>query len=321
MRRDFMLIAIAMLLFYLTYPVFAAGSVLNIGYQPSTLHMAEIVADQKGWWQQDLKPFGITEIKEFQFPAGAPEMQAMLAGELDIAYVGVSPPITAISQGLDAKIVAGVNVNGSNLVFRKGFSYKGPQSLVGLSVATLPIGSIQDITLKKWLKENNVDVSKVKIVYLGPGDATTAIEAGKVDAVFLPQPAPAIIELDGKGKSVLAVGQMWPNAAANCLLVSGKLIREKPDLVKQIIKTHINATNYANDHPDEVAEIYAKKIGQNLTQVKYSIKTWDGRWITDPKIEIPSVLEFARVNYELNYAKKNLTEKDLFDTSFYDNLI
>ena len=71
---------------------------------------------------------------------------------------------------------------------------------------------------------------------------------------------------------------------------------------------------------DEVAEIYAKKIGQNLTQVKYSIKTWDGKWITDPKIEIPSVLEFARVNYELNYTKKALTQEDLFDTSFYDSL-
>ena len=99
-----------------------------------------------------------------------------------------------------------------------------------------------------------------------------------------------------------------------------KLIKENPDLVKQIIRTHINATRYSNDHPDEVAEIYAKKIGQNLTQVKYSIKTWDGKWITDPKIEIPSVLEFARVNYELNYTKKELTQEDLFDTSFYDSL-
>lgn len=313
-------IIVLLLLSLIAIPALGQDKVLNIGYQPTTLHIAEIVAAEKGWWQQDLKPFGITEVKEFQFPAGAPEMQAMLAGQLDVAYVGVSPPITAISQGLDAKIVAGVNVNGSNLVFRTGLSYSGPQSLLGLSVATLPVGSIQDTTLKKWLKENGVDVSKVKIVYLGPGDATTAIEAGKVDAVFLPQPYPAIIELDGKGKSVVAVGEMWPNAAANCLLVSGKLIRENPDLIKQIIRTHINATKYANDHPDEVAEIYAKKIRQNLTQVKYSIKTWDGKWITDPEIEIPSVLEFARVNYELNYTKKALTEGDLFDTSFYDSL-
>ena len=58
-----------------------------------------------------------------------------------------------------------------------------------LSVGTFPPSSIQDITLKKWLKENGVDVSKVKILPMGPGDVVTAITAGKVDAGL---PAPAI---------------------------------------------------------------------------------------------------------------------------------
>ncbi len=97
-----------------------------------------MVADEKGWWLADLKPFGITGIKEFQFQNGPPEMQAMLAGDLDVAYVGVAPPISAIAQGLDAKIVAGVSVNGSNLVFRSGLNYSGPQSLMGLSGRHVP---------------------------------------------------------------------------------------------------------------------------------------------------------------------------------------
>ncbi|VVB67926.1 NMT1-like family protein [uncultured archaeon] len=290
---------------------------LKIGYQPSTHHIAEMVAAERGMWQSDLSPFGIAEIKEYVFQSGPPEMQAMLAGDLDVAYVGVAPPISAIAQGLDAKIVAGVSINGSNLVFRTGLAYHGPGSLEGLSVGTFPPGSIQDIILKKWLKENGVDISKVKIIPMGPGDAITAILAGKVDAVFLPQPSPAIIELSGKGRSVLTAGEMWPNHAANCLLVSGKMIREHPDLVAQIIRTHINATNYANAHPLEAAEIYANRTQQDLKAILYSLQTWDGRLISDPKIEIPSVLEYARVNYELNYTPRQLTERDLFDTSFY----
>lgn len=161
MRRANTLIATVMLLFYLAYPVFAAGSVLNIGYQPSTHQIAEMVASEKGWWQDELKPFGITEVKEFQFPNGAPEMQSMLAGDLDAAYVGTAPPITAISQGLDAKIVAVVNINGSNLVLVPNANYSGPQSLAGLSIATFPAETIQDLVLKKWLKDNGIDASKV----------------------------------------------------------------------------------------------------------------------------------------------------------------
>jgi NitT/TauT family transport system substrate-binding protein len=291
---------------------------LRIGYQPSTHQIAEMVAYEKGWWAEDLKPFGITEIKEFQFPSGPPEMQAMVADQLDVAYVGTAPPITAIANGLDAKIVAGVNINGSNLVFKPGETFVGPQSLEGLSIGTFPPGSIQDTVLKTWLTQNGVDLSKVKIIAMGPGDAVTAIEAGKVDGVFLPHPSPAIIELDGKGKDVMASGEMWPDHACCSLVVSGKLMRDNPAMVEQIIKTHINATNWVNAHPEEAAKIYSNKTKQDLKTVEYSMKTWDGKWISDPHIQIPSTVEYAKVDYEMNYTQKQLTEKDLFDTSFYD---
>ncbi|HPE52436.1 MAG TPA: sulfonate ABC transporter substrate-binding protein, partial [Methanothrix soehngenii] len=60
----------------------AGITTLRIGYQPSTHQIAEMVASEMGWWAEDLSPFGITEIKEFEFPTGVPEMQAMVAGEL-----------------------------------------------------------------------------------------------------------------------------------------------------------------------------------------------------------------------------------------------
>lgn len=315
------MVVFLVLALYISYPVFAQDRILNIGYQPSTHQIAEMVAMEKGWWQNELKPFGITEVKEFQFPTGAPEMQAMLAGDLDVAYVGTAPPITAISQGMDAKIVAAVNVNGSNLVLRPNINYSGPESLAGLTIATYQPGTIQDIVLKKWLMDNNVDISKVNIKGMGPGDAVTAISAGKVDGVFLPHPYPTTIEDEGRGRSVIASGEMWPNHACCSLVVSGKLIRENPELVRQIVRIHNNATEYINEHPDEAAEIYAKKTGQDIDQVKKSLQTWDGKWISDPHKEIPSTLEYAAEDYELKYIEKNLTAEDLFDTSFYDGLI
>ena len=91
---------------------------LNIGYQPSTHQIAYMTAYEKGWWQEDLAPYGIKKINEYQFPTGAPEMQAMMAGDLDVAYVGAAPAITALSSGLDAKIIEPVQINGSSLVLR-----------------------------------------------------------------------------------------------------------------------------------------------------------------------------------------------------------
>ena len=150
-----------------------------------------MTAAEKGWWVEDLAPYGIKEVKDYEFPTGAPEMQAMMAGDLDVAYVGAAPVITALSQGLDAKIIAPVQIQGSNLVLRPEYEYNSPADLKGLKIATFPTGTIQDTLLREWLKQNGLDPEKdVTIIGMGPGDAITAISAKQVAAVFLPHPSP-----------------------------------------------------------------------------------------------------------------------------------
>jgi NitT/TauT family transport system substrate-binding protein len=291
---------------------------LRIGYQPSTHQMAEITAMNKGWWQQDLAPLGVQNVSDQVFPTGPPEMAAMLAGDIDIAYVGAAPFLTAVSTGLDAKIVAGVNTQGSDLVVRNDLDYKGPQSLKGTTIATFPAGSIQDTVLRNWLNKNNITPDKdVTIKAMSPGDAVIAITAGKVDGVFLPTPSPSVVVNQGKGKIVVHSGEMYADHTCCVLVVSGKLIREHPEIVRQIIKTNDKAVLYNEQNPDDAAVIYATKTGAKLEDVKASLKEWDGNWASDPSIIISPVLDYARIQYDLGYIKKPLTQADLFDLSFY----
>ena len=51
--------------------------------------------------------------------------------------------------------------------------------------------------------------------------------------------------------------------------------------------------------------------------VEDSVKTWDGKWVSDPAIQIPSTVEYAKIDQQLGYINKTLGEDDLFDTSFY----
>lgn len=294
---------------------------LRIGYQPSTHQIAEMTAMEKGWWKEDLAEFGIKKVTDYEFPSGPPEMQAMLAGDLDIAYVGATPPITAIYEGLDAKIIANAQIQGSNLVLRPEINYTGPDSIRGLKIATFPPGSIQDTVLRKWLEDNSIE--NVDIVGMGPGDAVTAISAGTVDGVFLPQPSPAIIELDGKGYMVLGSGEMWTKHTCCALVASGNLIRNYPQIVKKIIRIHIKATEYNVKNPNEAAEIYARKVGWDVEDVQYSLSVWDGYWLTDPHVGMDITLEYAKVIFDLNKPRyqKLLTKDDIFNTSFYDEVV
>jgi len=298
--------------------------VLRIGYQPSTHHVAFLVAMEKGWWQERLKKFGVNEVKEYLFQTGPPEMSAMLAGEIDVAYVGVAPPITAIEEGLKAKIEASVQTNGSDLVVRKDFNYSGPASLKGAKIATFPSGSIQDTIIRKWLNQSGLDTEKDVTIYgMGPGEAVSALKANAVDAVFLPQPSPAIIESEGFGRSVEKSGKMWGGGHICCvLLISDKLINQNPSLAEEIIKIHNDATEYVKLHIDEASEIYSRKMNVDLNIVKISFASWDGDLIADPHWATNSTLDFAKSIYELNKERytRPLNQNELFNYSLWDKI-
>src|SRR5690606_15589023 len=296
----------------------------NIGYQPSTHQIAYMTAAEKGWWQEDLAPYGIEKIKEYQFPTGAPEMQAMMSGDLDVAYVGAAPVVAALSQepGLDAKIVTPVQINGSSLVLRPEHEYESPEDLKGLTIATFPPGTIQDTLLKNWLSENGLDVeTDVRVLGMTPGDAVTAISAKRVDAVFLPHPSPTVVEREGNGRTIVQSGEMEANHYCCVLVVSGELIREHPDIVEQIVRTHIKATEYNQANVDEAAQIYSNKTTEDLETVRTSLEEWDGEWITDPALIESSAVNYSNTQYELGIIPKSLTREDIFDTSFYEKVM
>ncbi len=307
----------------------AEMTAINIGYQPSTHQLAAMVADEKGWWQEDLREFGVEEIVMKEFPSGPEEMQAMIAGDLDVAYVGTTPPIIVMYEGLDAKIVAGVQTQGSALVVRPELAgeYEGPQSLKGKKIATFPPGSIQYTLLSKWLIDNGMDPDEdVEIVAMSSGNAAFAIGTKTVDAVLLPSPTPTIIEVEGNGVIVEWSGSMWPNHACCCVVATEEMMTDHPELLKQILKTHIRATEYEIANPEEAAEIYAKVQGADVATIKRSINVSDMHWIHDPHTIIASGLEYAQVIYELdseryeNLGIEVLGEEDIFDTSFYDDI-
>jgi len=292
---------------------------LTFGYQPSTHQIAYMTAREKGWWLEDLESYGVVSIDDRLFPTGAPEMQSMLAGEIDVAYVGAAPVIAALASGLDAKIVAAVQIQGSDLVLRTDLPYESPEDLRGLKIATFPAGTIQDTLIRDWLKENGIDPENdVEIVGMGPGDAMTAISASQVDAVFLPHPAPAMIESEGTGRSVVSSGEMLQDHACCVVAVSGELIREHPDVVRQIVATHVRATDYNAENPDEAAQVFADDQDWDVELVKTSLSEWDGSWIADPNLIVNSTVDYAQVQYELGYISTPLEQDDIFDLSFYE---
>ncbi len=294
---------------------------LTFGYQPSTHQIAYLTAKDQGWWNESLSPLGVQSTSDRLFPTGAPEMSAMLAGEIDVAYVGAAPVVAAIASGLDAKIVAAAQIQGSDIVLRNDLPYEGPEDLKGLRIGTFPPGTIQDTLLREWLADNDINPdTDVTILPMGPGDAVTALSAGQVDAVFLPHPSPTEIEVQDIGRSVVQSGEMKEDHACCVVAVSGRLIRDHPDVVQQIVATHARAIQYDNENVDEAAAVFAADQDWDVQVVEKSLADWDGTWVADPAVIVNSTVEYAQVQYEQGTINKQLTQDDLFDLSFYEAL-
>lgn len=325
LSTSLIVLAMSLAMLFVALPSMAAETqtkdVINIGYQPSTHQMAFMTAYQEGYYNETLAPLGVNEVKAYSFPTGAPEIQALLSGDLDFAYVGSAPFVTGVANGLDAQIIAAVNVQGSDLVLKKDLPYSSPADLKGLKIATFPAGTIQDTILRDWLKKNGLDADRdLEIVAMGPGDATTAMIAGKVDAAFLPHPAPVSIEEAGAGRIIVHSGEMEAGHSCCVLVATGDIIRNHPDIVEQVLKTHLKATEFNAANKEVAAQHMSELTGLNSSVILTSLDEWDGQFVSDPNQITNSVTSFAAIQKDLGYIKNPVSEKDLFDTSFWEKI-
>ena len=131
---------------------------LRLGYFPNITHAPAIIGVANGFFTQEL---GSTKLTTQTFNAGGDEISALLGGSLDAGFIGSSPAINgfAKSNGEAVRVIAGSTSGGAQLVVSPDIT--SPEQLKGKIIATPQKGNTQDVALKKWLKENNLEQGQV----------------------------------------------------------------------------------------------------------------------------------------------------------------
>src|ERR1700745_2461814 len=132
----------------------SAPVTVRLGLLSNIPHASALVALKNGYFTQALGSAGT--VKATAFSSGTEETTAILAGQLDAAYVGPNPAINAWqkSGGKAIKIVSGAATGGASIVVKKGIT--SAAQLKGKSLATPSLGNTQDVALRYWLKQNGV---------------------------------------------------------------------------------------------------------------------------------------------------------------------
>jgi len=229
----------------------AAPVTLRLGFLTNITHASALVGIKEGFFTKDLGS-GVT-LKLEPFSTGTLEATALLAGQLDAAYLGPNPAIKAwqTSGGKLIRIISGAASGGAELVVKK--SITSAAQLKGQKLATPSLGNTQDVALRYWLKQHHLTTSPtgggdVPITPITPNsDAVLAFQSGQIAGGW--EPAPYDTEMVQLGGHVLVnEATLWPKGqfVTTNLAVTQAFLAAHPAAVNGLLSGQIEANNFIN---------------------------------------------------------------------------
>jgi NitT/TauT family transport system substrate-binding protein len=247
--------------------------VLRLGFLANITHEPALVGLAKGYFSKDLGK-NVT-LKTSVFSTGTEETTALLAGQLDAAYVGPNPAINAWqkSNGTAIKIISGAASGGASLVVKKGIT--SAAQIKGKSLATPSLGNTQDVALRFWLKQHGLNTTPtgggdVSIKPIKPNSAAVLeFASGQIDGGWEPEPYATEMVLDG-GTRLVNEASLWPggNFVTTNLVVTQSFLKDHPSTVNGLLKGQIEANSYINANGTAAASVanaeLTKLLGKGL---------------------------------------------------------
>jgi NitT/TauT family transport system substrate-binding protein len=230
----------------------APAAEVRVGYFPNVTHAPALIGVKKDFFTKEL---GSTKLTTQVFNAGPEEVTAMLGKSLDVAFIGSGPAINAFTKSKgEIQLVAGSVSGGAQLVVKPGIT--SPDQLKGKNIATPSLGNTQDVSLKKWLSQNNLK-DQVKITNLDNAKTLDAFKKGDLDGGWLPEPWSSRLVLDAGASVLLDEKTLWPNGKfpTTVMIVRSEFLQQHPDTVTALIKGEAAAIDWATANQAEAKTV------------------------------------------------------------------
>jgi len=238
--------------------------VVRIGYFANLTHAQAVLGVSSGDFAKAVLPATLSTSK---FNAGPELMQALFAGQIDIAYVGPGPVISAYatSHGEALRVIAGGAANGVLIVARKDGPVNTLADLANHKLATPQLGNTQDISAKHYLR----DVLHSDLRQVDPipnNQLVTLISRGQIDAAWVPEPWGSILVSQTGARVIAEEKDLWPSKQFTLTLVvtTPEFLAAHPDVVKSVLAVHKKWTRLLTDAPDDQVKPLAAALN-NLT--------------------------------------------------------
>lgn len=275
--------------------------VLRVGHFPNVTHAQGLIGhgfsrEGKGWFEERLGE-GI-RIEWFVFNAGPSAMEALLAGSIDLAYVGPNPALNAFIRtgGDEVRVVAGAARGGAALVVQGDGRIRSDEDFRGKRVATPQFGNTQDVACRAWLMDRGFKVTQtggdVLVIPTENPDQVPLFQDGKIDAAWTVEPWVSRLETEAGAR----IHFEEKDAVTTVLVASARFLAERRDLARRFVAAHAELTAWIGAHPDEAK----KRIGDELlaeTRREMPAALLDRAWprlAFDASVPLAAFEEFER---------------------------
>jgi NitT/TauT family transport system substrate-binding protein len=212
---------------------------------------------------------------------GAAIVPAVVSGQYQFGFSNVVSLMLAQSRNVPVKAVA--NGNNATADPKKDFGMlvvKDPaitsaKDLAGKTVATNTLKNIVDTSVKQIVKADGGDPAQVKFVELGFPDMGAALDAGRVQGIFVVEPFLSAALAKG-WHTVGSFADVRPNLCISAYFTSQQEIAKNADLVTRFGEAMKESLTYADAHPDAVRQIVTtyttikSDVAAKMTLPKYS---------------------------------------------------
>ncbi len=284
---------------------------LAVGFLPVTCHLTCPVTDYA------TKTSKSTRFESQRFTDFPTVVETVKSGRLDATFMIAPLAMKLREQGVKVRIAYLGHRDGSTVMVRKDLPATSLKDLAGRVFAIPNKYSNQYLVIRKLMKDQGVDPATIRFVEMAPPDMPSALASKAIDAYFIGEPHAARAELDGTGRVLYFAKDIWPHFISCVLVVTDRLIAERPAIVRDLVRGIAESGEWAETHRVDAAKVVSPYFRQDEKLVRYVLTRPPDRvsyrMLTPSDEEMQKIADMA---LESGLLQRRLDVRDLVDRDF-----
>jgi NitT/TauT family transport system substrate-binding protein len=284
---------------------------LKVAFLPVTCHLTCPVTDFASKNSQTTR----FESQRFtDFPTMA---ESIKAGRIQAAFMIAPLAMKLREEGIPVKILYLGHRDGSEVMVGKDTTIRSLRDLRGKTFAIPSRYSNQNLVIHKLMEDQGVKPEEIKFVEMPPADMPAALASKAIDAYFVGEPFAAKAEVDGTGRVLYYAKDIWPHFISCVLVVNETLIRERPAVVRDLVRGIAQSGEWAETHRVDAAKVVSPYFRQDEKLVRFVLTKPPDRVSYRMLNPTDAEMEMIRdMGIKAGILNTKIEMKDLLDRSF-----